>query len=198
MKDGAYWPVDKIATKEYSDAQKHLWSVQPLRSTQVPAVKDTAWPVNDIDRYVLARLEKDGLKPTTTADRRTLLRRVTYDLTGLMPTYEEVQQFESDKSANAWEKVVDRLLASPRYGEKWARHWMDVVRYGEDDYNVGGRPDRTEKYPFAYLYRDWLIRALNEDMPYDLFVKAQLAADLLPENVRDQHIPALGMRPMRS
>ena len=193
VKDGAYWPVDKTPAKEYSAAQKNLWSVQPLRASAVPAVKDAAWPVNDIDRFVLARLEKDGLKPTTTADRRTLLRRVTYDLTGLMPTYDEVQAFENDKSPGAWEKVVDRLLASPRYGEKWARHWMDVVRYGEDDYNVGGRPDRTEKYPFAYLYRDWLIRALNEDMPYDLFVKAQLAADLLPENIRDKHIPALGM-----
>src|SRR5688572_5331745 len=193
VKDGAFWPVDKVSTKEYSDAQKRLWSVQPLRSTAVPTVKDAAWAVNDIDRFVLARLEKEGLKPTTTADRRTLLRRVTYDLTGLMPTYEEVQAFESDKSPNAWEKVVDRLLASPRYGERWARHWMDVVRYGEDDYNVGGRPDRTEKYPFAYLYRDWLIRALNDDMSYDMFVKAQLAADLLPENIRDKHIPALGM-----
>ena len=101
VKDGAYWPADKVAVKEYSEAQKHLWSVQPLRSTQMPAVKDTAWPVNDIDRYVLARLEKDGLKPTTTADRRTLLRRVTYDLTGLMPTYEEVQAFEQDKNPNA-------------------------------------------------------------------------------------------------
>jgi mono/diheme cytochrome c family protein len=193
VKDGAYWPVDKTPVKEYSEAQKHLWSVQPLRSTQVPAVKDAAWPVNDIDRYVLARLEKDGLKPTTTADRRTLLRRVTYDLTGLMPTYEEVQAFENDKSANAWEKVVDRLLASPRYGEKWARHWMDVVRYGEDDYNIGEDKEHTEKYPFAYLYRDWLIHALNDDMSYDLFVKAQLAADLLPEGIRDKHIPALGM-----
>jgi mono/diheme cytochrome c family protein len=193
VKDGAYWPVDKTPAKEYSAEQKNLWSVQPLRSTTVPAVKDAAWPATDIDRFVLARLEKEGLKPTTTADRRTLLRRVTYDLTGLMPTYEEVQAFEADKSPDAWEKVVDRLLASPRYGERWARRWMDVVRYGEDDYNVGGRPDRTEKYPFAYLYRDWLIRALNDDMSYDLFVKAQLAADLLPENIRDKHIPALGM-----
>jgi mono/diheme cytochrome c family protein len=193
VKDGAYWPVDKTPAKEYSDAQKNLWSVQPLRSAAVPAVKDAAWATSDIDRFVLARLEKEGLKPTTTADRRTLLRRVTYDLTGLMPSYQEVQAFEADKSPNAWEKVVDRLLASPQYGERWARRWMDVVRYGEDDYNVGGRPDRTEKYPFAYLYRDWLIRALNEDMPYDMFVKAQLAADLLPENVRDKHIPALGM-----
>ena len=89
--------------------------------------------------------------------------------------------------------MIDRLLASPQYGEKWARHWMDVVRYGEDDYNVGKRPDRAEKYPFAYLYRDWLIRALNDDLPYDMFVKAQLAADLLDEKIRDKHIPALGM-----
>lgn len=193
VKDGAYWPSDKTPVKAYTDAEKNLWSVQPLQRSTLPAVKDAKWPINDIDRFVLARLEKDGLKPTTTADRRTLLRRVTYDLIGLMPTYDEVQAFENDKGPNAWETVVDRLLASPRYGERWARHWMDVVRYGEDDYNVGGRPDRTEKYPFAYLYRDWLIRALNDDMPYDMFVKAQLAADLLPEKIRDQHTPALGM-----
>jgi mono/diheme cytochrome c family protein len=193
IEDGAYWPSDKTPVKTYTDAEKQLWSVQPLQRTTVPTVKDAAWPINDVDRFVLARLEKDGLKPTTTADRRTLLRRVTYDLIGLMPTYEEVQAFENDKSPTAWETVVDRLLASPRYGERWARHWMDVVRYGEDDYNVGGRPDRTEKYPFAYLYRDWLIRALNDDMPYDMFVKAQLAADLLPEKIRDQYTPALGM-----
>jgi mono/diheme cytochrome c family protein len=193
VKDGAFWPADTAPAKTFTEAQKNLWSVKPLRSVSVPAVKDTAWPVNDIDRFVLARLEQEGLKPTSTADRRTLLRRVTYDLIGLMPTYEEVQAFENDKSPDAWEKVVDRLLASPRYGERWARRWMDVVRYGEDDYNVGGRPDRTEKYPFAYLYRDWLIRSLNDDMSYDMFVKAQLAADLLPENVRDAHTAALGM-----
>ena len=193
VKDGAYWPVDKVSTKEYSEAQKHLWSVQPLRSSAVPVVKDAAWPVNDIDRFVLARLEKDGLKPTTTADRRTLLRRVTYDLTGLMPSYAEVQAFEADKRPDAWEKIVDRLLASPRYGERWARHWMDVVRYGEDDYNVAQRPDRVERYPFAYLYRDWLIRVLNEDIPYDQFVKTQLAADLMDPKTRDANLAALGM-----
>jgi len=193
VKDGAYWPVDKNFAKVYNDEQKKLWSVQPLASVTVPAVRDTAWPSTDIDRFVLARLEKEGLKPAPLADRRTLLRRVTYDLTGLMPTFEEVQAFATDKSPEAWEKVVDRLLASPRYGEKWARHWMDVVRYGEDDYNVGGRPDRTEKYPFAYLYRNWLIQALNDDMPYDMFVKTQLAADLMDEKTRDKHLPALGM-----
>ena len=141
VKDGAYWPVDKVVDEGiHRRAEAPLVDAAAAGARTVPAVKDAAWPVNDIDRFVLARLEKEGLKPTTTADRRTLLRRVTYDLTGLMPTYEEVQAFENDKSPNAWEKVVDRLLASPHYGERWARHWMDVVRYGEDDYNVGGRP----------------------------------------------------------
>jgi mono/diheme cytochrome c family protein len=193
VKEGAYWPVEKTVVKQYTDVEKKLWSIQPLQSHAVPSVKNTAWPLNDIDRFVLARLEKEGLTPSQVANRRTLLRRVTYDLTGLMPTYEEVQAFENDKSPEAWEKVVDRLLASPRYGEKWARHWMDVIRFGEDDYNVGARPDRAERYPFAYLYRDWLIRALNDDMPYDMFVKTQLAADLLDDKTRDKHLPALGM-----
>ena len=192
VKDGAYWPADKTPQKAYTDEQKNIWSVRPLASHPVAAVKDSGWPINDIDRFVLAKIEASGLTPTTTADRRTLLRRVTYDLTGLMPTYDEVRAFEDDTSPNAWEKVVDRLLASPQYGERFARHWMDVVRYGEDDYRVGGR-DRSEKYPFAYLYRDWLIRSLNDDMPYDMFVKTQLAADLMDERTRDRHIPALGM-----
>jgi mono/diheme cytochrome c family protein len=193
IKDGAFWPEEKVVVKAYTDTEKKIWSIQPIQSHPVPAVKDTAWPLTDIDRFVLARLEKEGLKPAPMADRRTLLRRVTYDLTGLMPTIEEVQAFENDKSPNAWEKVIDRLLASPRYGERWARHWMDVVRYGEDDYNVGAKPDRAEHYPFAYLYRDWLIRVLNEDMPYDMFVKTQLAADLLDGRTRDQNLSALGM-----
>jgi mono/diheme cytochrome c family protein len=193
IKDGAYWPAEKTVARQYTDAEKKIWSIQPLQKPAVPAVKDTAWPLTDIDRFVLARLEKEGLKPATTADRRTLLRRVTYDLTGLLPTFDDVQAFERDTSPKAWETVVDRLLASPQYGERWARHWMDVIRYGEDDYNVGAKPDRAERYPFAYLYRDWLIRALNDDMPYDMFVKTQLAADLLDEKTRDAHLPALGM-----
>ena len=193
VKDGAYWPPDKFVVKQYTDTEKKIWSIQPLEHPTAPSVKDTAWPVNDIDRFVLARLEQQGLKPAPTADRRTLLRRVTYDLVGLMPTYEEVRAFENDRSPNAWEKVVDRLLASPHYGEKWARHWMDVVRYGEDDYNVAQRPERAEKYPYAYIYRDWLIRALNDDMSYDMFIRTQLADDLLEPRIRDQNIAALGM-----
>jgi mono/diheme cytochrome c family protein len=193
VKDGVYWPPDKTVVKQYGDPEKKIWSIQPLQNPPVPSVKDASWPVNDIDRFVLASLEQQGLKPAATADRRTLLRRVTYDLVGLMPTYEEVQAFENDKSPNAWEKVIDRLLSSPHYGEKWARHWMDVVRYGEDDYNVAQRPERAEKYPYAYIYRDWLIRALNDDMPYDMFIRTQLAADLLEPKLRDKHIAALGM-----
>ena len=193
VKDGAFWPVENTSAKKFTDEQRHLWSIQPLAKPEVPKVKDTAWPLNDVDRFVLARLEKEGLKPAPLADRRTLLRRVTYDLTGLPPTYEEMKAFEADKSPNAYEKVIDRLLASPRYGERWARHWMDVVRYGEDDYRVAKIPDRAEKYPFAYLYRDWLIKSLNSDLPYDQFIKAQLAADLLDEKVRPSMLPALGM-----
>jgi mono/diheme cytochrome c family protein len=193
IKDGAYWPTEKATPTVYTADQKNLWSVQPLKKPAAPAVKDTAWAINDVDRFVLARLEKEGLTPAPVADRRTLLRRVTYDLIGLMPSHAEVTAFVQDTDANAWEKVIDRLLASPQYGERWARRWMDVVRYGEDDYRVGKQPDRAEKYPFAYLYRDWLIRAINDDMSYDMFIKAQLAADMLDPKVRDRHIPALGM-----
>jgi hypothetical protein len=193
VKDGAYWPVTNVSAMKINDRQKAFWSYLPLKPGPVPQVKDAAWPVTDIDRFILARLEKDGLKPTPVADRRTLLKRATYDLTGLPPTYEEVKAFEADKSPNAWEKVIDRLLASPRYGETWARHWMDVVRYGEDDYNVGKQPDRVERYPNAYVYRDWLINAFNDDLPYDMFVKGQLAADMMDEKIKPKFIPALGM-----
>ena len=192
VKDGVYWPPDKTVVKQYGDPEKKIWSIQPLQNPPVPPVKDASWPINDIDRFVLASLEQQGLKPAATADRRTLLRRVTYDLVGLMPTYEEVQAFENDKSPNAWEKVVDRLLSSPHYGEKWARHWMDVVRYGEDDYNVAQRPERAEKYPYAYIYRDWLIRALNDDMPYDMFIRTS-SRPICSSKLRDKHIAALGM-----
>jgi hypothetical protein len=143
-----YWPADDTpkSSKNFITAgRRNFWSFQPLKRPEVPKVKDASWPINNIDKFVLALLEKDDLKPAPPADRRTLLRRVTYDLTGLPPTYEEVQAFEADKSPNAYEKVVDRLLASPHYGEMWARHWMDLVRYGEDDYprRPGAGPRRA-------------------------------------------------------
>ncbi|MCU1336138.1 MAG: hypothetical protein JWO19_1719 [Bryobacterales bacterium] len=197
VKDGAVWPVDQESTQAAGyvirEDQRKFWSFQPLAKPELPKTKDAAWPANNIDRFVLARLEKEGLKPTTTADRRALLRRVTYVLTGLPPTYEEVKAFEADKSPNAYEKVVDRLLASPHFGELWARHWLDVTRYAEDDYRIAQKDMHKERYKFAYTYRDWVIEALNTDMSFDTFVKAQLAGDLMDEKVRDKMIPGLGL-----
>jgi hypothetical protein len=196
IKDGAYWPDPLPANaKPYTITakQRELWSIQPLKHPQPPAVKDTAWPLNDVDRFILARLEKEGLQPAPVTDRRTLLRRVTYDLTGLPPTEEEVKAFEADKSPKAYETVIDRLLASPHYGETWGRHWLDVVRYAEDDYNIGNQPLHMEQYKNAYVYRDWVINSMNQDMPYDQFVKAQIAADQMDEKVRAKMIPGLGM-----
>jgi hypothetical protein len=196
IKDGAAWPdAAAVQTQGYviRPDQRQFWSFQPLQKSAPPKVQNTTWPLNDIDRFVMAKLEKEGLKPTTPADRRTLIRRLTYDLTGLPPTYEEVKAFENDKSANAYAKLVDSLLASPHYGEMWARHWLDVVRFGESDYRVGEKKSHEEKYPFAYVYRDWLIQAMNSDMPYDTMVKAQLAGDLMDQSVRDKMIPGLGM-----
>jgi mono/diheme cytochrome c family protein len=199
IKDGAAWPDAAAAqTQGYTirPDQRAFWSFQPLQKTVAPKVKDAAWPANDIDRFVLAKLEHEGMQPTAPADRRTLIRRVSYDLTGLPPTFEEVKAFENDKSPNAYEKLVDRLLASPHYGEMWARHWLDVVRFGESDYRVGEKKNHEEKYPFAYVYRDWMIDAMNSDMPYSTMVKAQLAGDLMDEKVRDKMIPGLGMHGM--
>ena len=197
IKDGAYWPDPLPANARpyaITAKQRELWSIQPLHHPQPPAVKNTTWPVNDVDRFVLARLEKEGLQPSPVADRRILLRRVTYDLTGLPPTEEEVKAFEGDKSPKAYETVIDRLLASPHYGETWGRHWLDVVRYAEDDYNIGNQPPpMMEQYKNAYVYRDWVIKSLNQDMPYDQFVKAQIAADQMDEKVRAKMIPGLGM-----
>jgi hypothetical protein len=172
------------------EAGKQFWSFQPPRRHAPPAVRHGAWPQRAIDAFVLARLEQAGLEPNPPADRRTWLRRISFDLIGLPPTLEEIEAFVQDPSPEARERVVERLLASPHYGERWARMWLDVVRYGEDQAHIVGN-DQSLTYPNAYLYRDWLIRALNEDLPYDRFLKLQLAADLLePEDPSNQ--PALG------
>ncbi len=196
VKDGAYWP-DPVApnARPYTITakQREFWSFQPLKNPQPPQVKNAAWPQNDVDRFILARLEKEGIQPAAVADRRTLLRRVTYDLTGLPPTEDEVKAFEADKSPKAYETVIDRLLASPHYGEMWGRHWLDVVRYAEDDYNINNQPLHMEQYKKAYVFRDWVIDAMNQDMPYDMFVKAQIAGDRMDEKVRAKTIPGLGM-----
>jgi mono/diheme cytochrome c family protein len=200
IRAGAPWPASAAAPTPAPPAgmtitpeHRSYWAFQPLRSQTPPAVRDGSWPRGGIDRFVLARLEREGLRPVAAADRRTLIRRATYDLTGLPPTPEEIDSFLADGSADAFAKVVDRLLASPRYGEAWGRLWLDVARYGEDDYRSLDPMGRGyAPYPNAYLYRDWVIKAFNDDLPYDQFVRAQLAADLMDEDVRLRHLPALG------
>jgi mono/diheme cytochrome c family protein len=193
VRDGAVWPDAPQQPKfSMTEAQRNLWSIRPLKKPEIPKIRDSAWALNDVDRFIFSKLESQNLKPAPVATRRELLRRASYDLLGLPATYQEVTAFEADKSPNAWEKVIDRLQASPRYGEKWARHWEDLVRFGEDDYNAYNA-NRSESYKFAYTYRDWLIHAFNDDMPYDTFVRMQLAGDLMDEKVRDKAMPALGM-----
>jgi hypothetical protein len=162
----------------FTPAQKSYWAFQPVKKPPVPAVKNKAWVKTPIDAFILAKLEENKLQPNPRADKLTLLRRVTIDMTGLPPTQEEIQQFVSDKSPNAWERVVDRLLASPAYGERWGRHWLDVARYADSN---GFKADETR--PNVWRYRDYVIKAFNDDKPYDRFVKEQIAGDeLYPGN----------------
>jgi Protein of unknown function (DUF1549)/Protein of unknown function (DUF1553)/Planctomycete cytochrome C len=160
-------------------AQTHWAFVPPVRPA-LPPVTDAKWVANPIDRFILARLEKEGMTPSPEADKTTLLRRVSLDLTGLPPTPEEVDAFLKDKSPKAYEKQVDRLLASPHYGEKWGRHWLDAARYADSD---GYEKDKQR---LVWFYRDWVINALNHNMPYNEFVIEQIAGDLLPHATQDQ------------
>lgn len=175
------WPADPRAAKSADETQFDLqqrrashWAWQPIRSTPPPAIAHADWPRSDIDRFILARLEQAGLDPAPAAEKRTLLRRVTFDLLGLPPTPQQVRAFVEDDSEAAFEKVVDRLLESPAFGERWARHWLDLVRYAE---SRGHEFDYDS--PNAYQYRDYVIRALNADLPYDQFVTEHIAGDLL-------------------
>ncbi len=178
---GAPWGTDAggaaVADRPAFDLQQRKrdhWAWRPVHATEPPAVKDAAWLRDPVDRFILAKLEEKNLTPAPPADKRTLLRRVTFDLTGLPPTPEEIDAFRADQSPDAYEKVVDRLLASPRYGERWARHWLDLVRYAETRGHEFDYP-----IPDAYQYRDYVIRALNADVPYDQFVTEHVAGDLL-------------------
>ena len=143
------------------------WSFAPLKRTALPQVKDRAWPRTRIDYYILAKLESAGVKPAAQADERTLRRRLAFDLTGLPP---------ADATPTGWDSQITRLLASPHYGERWARHWLDLARY------VDRTPDWLDSTKYAWLYRDWVVKALNDDMPYDRFIVRQLASDYLPES----------------
>ena len=179
IKDGAVWPstAARNPAPQYtiSKEQRAFWAFQPLKHPVPPPAGRAAR--TDIDRFIWAKLEAKNLKPAAPADRRTLIRRAYFDLTGLPPTYAEVQSFLADRSADAFAKVIDKLLASPRYGERWGRHWLDVARYSDDKLN----PTEEEPYPAAFRFRDWVVRAFNDDMPYDKFVMAQIAGDQMPE-----------------
>ena len=163
--------------KEFTPQQRRWWAFQKVAKPAVPAPKDQTWVRNDIDAFVLAKLEEKGLHPAPPADKITLIRRATLDLTGLLPTPEEVQAFVADTSPDAFAKVVDRLLASPHYGERWARHWLDLARYADSE---GFKSDETR--PNIWRYRDYVIDAFNHDKPYDRFIKEQIAGDELYPN----------------
>jgi hypothetical protein len=164
------------------------WSFQPIQKPVAPA-SENAWAQTDVDRFVLAALDAKGLTPSPAAERAVLIRRLTFDLTGLPPTPEEVEQFLADTSPDAWSKLVDRLLASPRYGERWARHWLDVARYAD---TKGYVLFEEANYPWAYTYRDYVIRSLNEDLPFDQFVVEQIAADRLRLGDDKRPLAAMG------
>jgi hypothetical protein len=196
VQEGAAWPEAEatyelgVENPEYESLRKNHWAWQPLAETATPQVQDAAWPLSDVDTFLLAKLEQQNLKPAAAADRLTLIRRATFDLTGLPPTIEEIDAFLSDNSPDTLAKVVDRLLASPAFGERWGRHWLDVARYGE---STGS--SRNVPYPHAWRYRDYVIDAVNADKPYDQFIREQIAGDLLPaenQQQRDQQRIATG------
>lgn len=185
VKAGSYWPSGSSVspTADFARRAKNHWAFQPVRKVAPPHVRDphySSWSRNPIDAFILDPLLKRGLKPSPVAGRRELIRRLTFDLTGLPPTPEEVIAFEADRSSGAYDALVDRLLASPHYGEKWGRHWLDVVRYAETN-----SYERDNPKPNVYRYRDWVISAFNQDKPYDQFVREQIAGDEIAKGAGD-------------
>ena len=181
--DGAVWPPVEVPEDiaepkpEYSRLRKEHWAWQPLVDAQPPQVSNDSFVFNDIDRFLLAKLNEKGLTPSRDAEKLTLIRRVTFDLVGLPPTLNEIASFFKDQSPDAFVKVVDRLLNSPAFGERWARHWLDVARYGESTGSARNLP-----LPHAWRYRDYVIDSFTCDKPYNEFVREQIAGDLLPAN----------------
>ena len=194
VRRGAPWPAAsggpaiRTAGDVIRPEDRRFWSFRPVADPPAPAVKDPGWCKQSLDRFILAKQEEKGLHPVGPADKRTLIRRATFDLIGLPPTPEEVDAFLADDAPDAFARVVDRLLASPHYGERWARHWLDVARYGEDQAHTF----QARLYPYGYRYRDWVIQAFNDDMPYDRFVTEQIAGDLLKTGDPTDRLPALG------
>jgi len=184
VRQGAVWPHDPSASApsgeirasaEITAEDRLFWAFQPPVDPPLPDVVDSAWPRSPLDRFVLAKLEAAGLSPAPQADKRTLVRRATFDLIGLPPTPEEVAAFLADDADDAFARLVDRLLASPHYGERWGRHWLDVARYADSN-----GMDENLAFEHAWRYRDYVVRAFNDDKPYDQFVREQVAGDLLP------------------
>jgi hypothetical protein len=188
IEEGAVWPGSRVhvATNlpnpEYDELRASHWSWQPVRDPQLPAIDDPAWANDPIDVFIRAKLAEQSLQPVGTADKRTLIRRLTFDLTGLPPTPAEIEAFLWNTSPTAYERLVDRLLSSPAFGERWGRHWLDVARYGE---STGS--SRNLPYPQAWRYRDYVIDSFNKDKPFDQFVREQIAGDLLPSGTPEQH-----------
>ncbi|HVA47650.1 MAG TPA: PSD1 and planctomycete cytochrome C domain-containing protein [Pirellulales bacterium] len=193
---GAPWPAgpaDAASMRSngtITQADRQFWSFQPVRDPQPPAVRQADWPRRPLDHFVLARLEAEGLQPVCEADRRTFIRRATFDLIGLPPTAEEVEAFAADERPDAYERSIERLLDSPHYGERWARHWLDVARFGEDQAHTF----QARLYTSGYRYRDWVIEAFNRDLPFDRFVTEQIAGDLIDDagGDRTSRLAALG------
>lgn len=193
---GVAWPKEVIPSSigrprpSYEKLKATHWAWQPLTDPVPPPVRNTAWPSSNLDRFIAAKLEQSNLAPVGDASRLTLIRRVTFDLTGLPPTPPEIGQFLNDRRPEAYARLVDRLLQSPRFGERWGRHWLDIARYAE---STG--PSRNIPYPYAWRYRDYVLDAVNRDVPYDRFVQEQVAGDLLPASSpteRDRLLTATG------
>ncbi len=180
---GAPWPETESSGRPSRSERENLWSFQPVRRPEPPEVNSASWVRSPIDRFILAKLDAEGIAPSPEAGRATLIRRLSLDLTGLPPAPAEVDAFVADKSPRAYEQLVDRLLDSPHYGEKWARHWLDLARYADSD---GFEKDLDR--PHSWRWRHWVIRALNDDMPFDQFTIEQIAGDLLPGATTEQKV----------
>ncbi len=200
VRSGAHWPHDAgdepapeapayDASARMAKAKAELWSLQPVRMPQTPAISDQSWSRSGIDPFILAKLDATGLKPSPEADRRTLIRRLAYDLTGLPPAPADVDAFVHDDRPEAYAELVEKYLASPQYGERWARHWLDVARYSDTKGYVFNE-DRF--FPFSYTYRDYVVRAFNADLPYNQFIVQQLAADQLDLGDDKRALAAMG------
>jgi hypothetical protein len=201
---GLPWPEAKLVSpvakvgSEYriTEEQRKFWSFQPVKDAVPPVVKDRSWVKSAIDQFILAKLEENGLSPARPADKRTLIRRATFDLIGLPPTPEEINAFLMDDSPQAFCRVIERLLNSPRYGERWGRHWLDLVRYTDSfDARIVNGPGSEMDITEAWRYRDWVVDAFNRDLPYDQFIIAQIAGDILAskEPGHEKDILATGM-----